>query len=159
MSTHMRPLEYLKQKSKKRSSSGAFKQSGFSIIAALFLMVALGILGVFMVTLSTVQHATSSTAINAGRAYQAARSGIEWGVDRAANAGICNPGPTAVDMTSAPGLANFAVNVVCTQTLHQEGANPVTVFDITSTSTDNTFAFGEPYFVSRQIRVTATNAP
>ena len=37
-------------------------------------------LGVMMVTLSGVQRATATAAVQGTRAYYAARAGVEWGI-------------------------------------------------------------------------------
>lgn len=135
----------------------AIQQRGFSLIAAIFVVVILGAIGTFIVAVSTAQKATTTTTIKASRAYEAARSGIEWGIYRAVQDVSCLAA-TNIDVSAAPGLGEFnAVQVTCTFTNHTEGNTPIRVYLITSTATSG--AFGEPYFVSRQIRVSATNAP
>ena len=136
----------------------ALPQQGFSLIAAIFVVVILGAIGGFIVAVSSAQKATTATTLKAARAYESARSGIEWGIYRAVIDGVCAAGPTNVDVSGAPGLGAFnAVQVTCGVSLHQEGATPISVYVITSTASSG--VFGETYFVSRQIRVTATNAP
>ena len=56
------------------------RHSGFTIISAIFILVVLAALGAFMVTISTNQQIGSALDVQGSRAYQAARSGIEWGV-------------------------------------------------------------------------------
>jgi len=53
-------------------------QSGFSLVPALFLLVVLAALGIVAVRLAGVQHQTVVLAMQSGRAYAAARSGIDW---------------------------------------------------------------------------------
>ena len=135
-------------------------QRGFSIVAAIFLVVVLGALGVFIVTIGSVQRTTTITALQAARAYEAARSGIEWGLLNATFAAGCFASPTAVDVTGAPGLAGMTVSVICTVSDHSEGLAGGTnrrIFTLTSTASSGTF--GEPYYVSRQIRVSSVDAP
>ena len=52
-------------------------QGGFAIVSAIFLLVVLAALGAFMLTFSTVQHATSAQDIQGSRAYWAARAGLQ----------------------------------------------------------------------------------
>ena len=135
----------------------AHRQRGFSLVAAIFIIVVLAAIGTFILTVSTVQKATTATTLQAARAYDAARSGIEWGIYQAVN-GSCLAGPTSVDVSAAPGLGSFnAVQVSCSDTDHAEGSNNIKVYVITATASAGTF--GQPYYVSRQIRVSATNAP
>jgi len=55
-------------------------QSGVTIVSAIFILVVLAALGAFIVTVSTSQQIGSALDVQGSRAYQAARSGIEWGV-------------------------------------------------------------------------------
>ncbi len=96
-------------------------QRGFAIVSAIFLLVVLGALGAFMVTLSTVQHTTSTQDMQGARAYQAARAGIEWGAyqvltpEHANPVGVpyvCPVAATALN-TLAGSLAGFSVTVLC----------------------------------------------
>ena len=54
-------------------------QRGFSLVAAIFLLVILSALGVFMLSISTMQQTTSTQDLLGSQAYQAAKAGIEWG--------------------------------------------------------------------------------
>ncbi len=54
-------------------------QKGFTLVQAVFILVVLSLIGVAMVRLSGVQSSTSVLALQGARAYQAARSGLEWG--------------------------------------------------------------------------------
>ncbi|MCK5647955.1 MAG: hypothetical protein KAI22_03665, partial [Gammaproteobacteria bacterium] len=56
------------------------RQKGVSLVAAIFVMVALAAIGVAMVTLSSVTSTTSALNIEQTRAYYAARSGMEWAI-------------------------------------------------------------------------------
>lgn len=56
------------------------QQKGFSIVMAIFILVILSLLGGYMVKLSGVQRTTALNAIQGARAYQAARSAMEWSI-------------------------------------------------------------------------------
>lgn len=132
-----------------RSACGT-PQRGFSIVTAVFLLVVLAAMGVFMVTFSNVQHVTSAQDLQGVRAYQAARAGIEWGAYKAVNS-------SCVASTPLPplggALAGFTVTVMCTAYgPYTEGSTAVRIYDITSTSQQGTL--GSIAYVERQLRIT-----
>lgn len=134
-------------------------QRGFSLISAIFLLVVIAALGTFAVTLSTTQQQSAALDVLGARAYQAARTGIEWGAyqvlpaSAAAFATACRPGPTTQAVTSLPNtLSGFSVNAGCSATSHVEGASTLWVYSLTSTATQGTVA--TPNYVERQMTVT-----
>lgn len=141
----------------------AGKQRGFALVAAVFIVVVLALLGIMMVTIGGMQRATTSAAVQGARAYHAARAGVEWGIFQALN----NRVPTCGAVASTPttnnfnlgvaGLDDFAVSVVCSYTDHRERGDDFFVFVVTATATSG--AFGEADHVSRRIQVTVTSAP
>lgn len=141
------------------------RQYGFSIVAAIFILVILALLGGFMVTIGVSQRTTVAYAVQGARAYQAARSGIEWGVSRVINNApgtSCALAPattvTGPFALSGAGLDGFRVTVECTYTQHQEGSTPYEVFAITSKAEFGTFSALDPYYFSRTVQVSVTNA-
>ncbi|HKQ31087.1 MAG TPA: hypothetical protein VJS66_07370 [Burkholderiales bacterium] len=153
------------------------RSRGFSLVASIFVLVVLTILGIFIITIGEVQRATVTAAIQGARAYYAAQSGLEWGVHRALNNGAatCNVAPTpaficgAVSVAPAPvitsfpltvaGLNEFTVTVACDSAQHIEQGITYTVYSITSTACFGDFT--TPDFVQRSVTaaVTSTNAP
>ncbi|MHB8535229.1 MAG: pilus assembly protein MshP [Sulfuricaulis sp.] len=132
------------------------KESGFALVAAIFIVVVLALLGIMMVTIGGMQRATATTAVQGTRAYYAARTGIEWGAYQAVVAGSCVASSTFP--LSAPGLNGFSVTVQCTSTPHQEhGPPPYNVYVLISIATSG--AFGDADYVSRTLKATVTNAP
>lgn len=83
---------------------------GFALPAAIFVIVILAALGVFIVSVSSHQHAGHAADIQGGRAYQSARAGIEWGVFNFRRNATC-----AAPASFVPGgtLAGFTVTVEC----------------------------------------------
>ena len=71
------------------------QQRGFAIVSAIFILVALAVLGAFIAAVSSMQHVGSALDVQGAQAYQAARSGTEWGVRRALddNCAAANIGP------------------------------------------------------------------
>lgn len=86
------------------------RQAGVSIVTAIFLVVVLSALGAAIVTLSTSQHISSALDLLGSRAYEAARSGAEYGLFRQTQQGVC--ANTSFALT-APSVAAFTVTVQC----------------------------------------------
>jgi MSHA biogenesis protein MshP len=99
-----------------------------AIVTAIFLLVTLAGLAVAVVSLSTSQQAASAQDVQAQRAYQAAKAGMEWAlyiglrgagdnsVPFAAAARLgCDAAQTATTFALPPGttLSQFTVTVRC----------------------------------------------
>ena len=134
--------------------SGARRQRGFSLVAAIFLLVVLTGLGAFVVRVSAAQGQTVTLALRGASAFHAARSGIDWGMYQAVNNSSC--GTTTLNLTEG-GLAGFTVDVGCSSTTHTEGAGTFQVYVIDAFAQSG--AFGTPDYVSRRIRATVATAP
>jgi MSHA biogenesis protein MshP len=134
------------------------RQGGFALVAAVFIIVVLAMLGIMMVTIGGMQRATASAAVQGARAYHAAHAGVEWGIFQAL-AGGCAAATAAPPgfALMAPGLDGFNVSVTCTSTQHREHSDLYFVFVITSTATSGNF--GAADYASRRIQVTVTDAP
>ncbi|MDO8705839.1 MAG: hypothetical protein Q7J84_12925 [Sulfuricaulis sp.] len=140
---------------RRRLSDSSNHERGFALVAAVFIVVVLALLGIMMVTIGGMQRSTVSAAVQGARAYHAARSGIEWGAFRAVVASSCVASTTIP--LSVAGLNGFTITVGCTSTPHRERGNDYNVYVITSTATSGTF--GDADYVSRRIQVTVTSAP
>ena len=124
---------------------------GFTIVAAIFLLVVLAALGAFVLTVSSAQHMTSAQDLQGARAYQAARSGIEWGAYQVVRHSSC-----AASTPISPGgtLGGINVTVLCTSAgwTYAEAGNSVTLYQITATASQGTL--GSATYVERQIQAT-----
>lgn len=89
-------------------------QRGFTAISAIVILVVLVALGAFIVSVSTSQQTGSAQDVLGVRAYEAARSGIEWGLYQQLRNGSC-VGATSF-VPPAPTLAGYTVTVSCTAT-------------------------------------------
>ena len=129
------------------------RESGFSLVSAIFLLVVLGGLGVFAVRLNVMQQQTVTAALRASQALSAARSGVAWGAYRALNGGAC--ANTTLALTEGA-TAGFSVSVQCTQNTYVEGTSTihVYVFDVRATAG----AYGGPDYVSRHVQSKITDA-
>ena len=131
-------------------------ERGFSIAAAIFLLVVLAALAAFMVTVGGLQQTSSALDVQGARAYQAARAGIEWGVYRALRDNAC------AGATFSPGgdLSEFTVTVTATATIYRElTAADKTICQIVATACNQPAggicpgAVG-PFYVERQLQAT-----
>src|SRR5712691_5328604 len=97
---------------------------GFSVAAAIFLLVVLAALAAFMLTVGGLQQTSSTLDLQSTKVYQAARAGIEWAVYQALRNNSC----AASTSFALPGaLSEFTVTVQCTETAYDEisaGATP-----------------------------------
>jgi MSHA biogenesis protein MshP len=132
---------------------------GFAAITAIFIVIVLGGLGIVIATISASQQRASTFDVNGARAYQAARTGIEFGAfDSLRNNAVnCPTIGTTIALTGA--LAGFWVTVACTGTSHTEAA-PMTVYNITATACNRSACPGVPdaTYVERQLQLTAASS-
>lgn len=98
---------------------GALRRArGVSLITAVFLVVVLAGLAAAIVRLAVVQQASSSMDMLGIQAYQAARSGLEWGIFQQLRVQppsvACFASPSTFAMPAEGSLRNFSVTVTCT---------------------------------------------
>lgn len=129
------------------------RQRGIALVAAVFLIVVLAVLGVFAVRLGTLESQTVSAELRAAQAFHAAKSGIAWAAHRALNGGWC--AVQTLDLTEA-GAAGFDVTVQCTQSAHVEGGVTTNVFVIDVLAESG--SYGGPDYVSRRLQAKITDA-
>jgi len=135
------------------------KQRGFSLIMAIFLIVVLGGIAVFIGRVSTMQHQSSALDEEGAMAYQAARSGIEWGIYQAVvNSGCIAVPPSAFTLaltvpTTPLSTVNYTVTVTCTSTAATEGSTVINMYQITATAINASVG---RFFVERQLTATVT---
>lgn len=122
------------------TDAGLRRQRGVSLIMAVFLIVVLAGLAVYLMQVSTLQQGASLGDLNGANAYQAARAGVEWSALKTRkDPAYCPAGAGATD-TLAPGgeLAGFSVTVQCARSEHDEAGTPVRVYRVTSTAARGT---------------------
>jgi MSHA biogenesis protein MshP len=124
-------------------------ERGFSLVAAIFLLVVLAGLGVFGVRLNVLQQQTVTAELRGSQAFHAARSGVAWGAHQALAADAC-AAPTATLSLAEGATAGFRVTVSCSKSTHTEGATLlcVFVFDVRAEGG----AYGGPDYVSRRVQ-------
>jgi len=138
----------------------ARKQGGFSLIAAVFLIVVLAALGAFAVQVAMTQYQTSNAELLESRVEVAAETGIEYGAYLALQA-PANCAPAAPLPLSQGTLTGYIVTVNCNQTTHQIGMPPaVTTVSIYALKASASFGtYGKPDYVARTVTRNVTTAP
>ena len=121
------------------------KKYSSPLLLAFFLLVILSALGVFMLSISTMQQTTSTQDLQGSKAYQAAKAGIEWGAYQVMTPeNSIAPGPIVAPYacpasTPVPAmggaLTGFAVTVQCALSASLiEGGNTIRIYQLTSTA-------------------------
>lgn len=105
-------------------------QRGFTAISAIFILVVLTALGAFILSVGTSQQIGSALDVQGVRVYEAARSGIEWGLYQQLRGGSCAASNSFVPV--APTLSSFTVTVTCTATPGTNGGP--TTYQVQSTA-------------------------
>jgi MSHA biogenesis protein MshP len=131
---------------------------GFALMLAVFMIVTLAAIGMYLVTVSTGQLQAVSQDEQSVRAYQAARTGIDWGAFQLLRNSTCTASQT---LTLGQGLSGFFAQVTCQQigSTETEGTASVKVYRVTATGCNNSPCSpatpGQTY-VERQLQLTIT---
>lgn len=123
---------------------------GFSLVSAIFLMVVLVILGVSLVTISSVQHTTAAQLLQAARATYAARAGAEWVAAQGAGWCAAGPYPMVSSFVLPAPMSGFTISVSCTRTSHTFDGTTRQYFVVDVTATSG--VYGSVDYVRRQLR-------
>jgi len=133
---------------------------GFALMLAVFMIVTLAAIGLYLVTISTGQIQAVSQDEQSVRAYQAARTGIDWGAFKVLRSPPCTS--QTLTLTAAE-LNGFFAEVSCQQLLplagEIEGATTVKVYRIISTGCNASPcspATPDQTYVERQLQLTLT---
>jgi MSHA biogenesis protein MshP len=122
---------------------------GFILITVLFLITVLAVMAVVMSSTVSVQNYTTLYSLQQARGFAAAKSGLDYAVQRAVVAAECLVGPSVVTL---PGI-DFTVNTSCSSVPGiNEAGNITTVYQISSTASTGTF--GNVGYVTRTLRAT-----
>ncbi len=127
------------------------KQSGFSLVTAIFLLVILSILGTYMAAMSIIQNQSTALSVQGVRAWYATVSGLEWASDYIFDPALGNNNCPAAGTSFT--VEGFTVEVTaCTKSTHTEAGDTYDIFDV-SISADRG-SFGEVDYVQRSLRAT-----
>ena len=137
------------------------RQTGVALVAAIFLMVTLSLLGVYLLQLGGTQRATSVFSLQGARAYHAAKSAVEYGIHQALNNTVatCGGAPFSpilqnISFTEG-GLQGFTANLSCEYTRHDESGDCFNVYVIDVFASKG--AYGNANFASRRLQTTLTD--
>ena len=128
-------------------------QTGFTLIAAIFLLVVVAALVIYIANIRVVQQTTLLYGVQGARANQAARSGIEWGIHQSIVIGSC---PASTSFTDAA-FAGFNIQVECDRTTHDEGGVTIDTYSLKSIASSG--SYGTLDYVQRQIQATVSIDP
>lgn len=150
--------------SQRRSLLLNARQSGFTLITAIFLLVVVATLSVYMLNLRSVQQATLVYGVQGARAMQAARTGIEWGIFQTIpkagcpGTGCACPAASTNFTAQGPAIDAFRITVTCVRSAgHFEGLVEIATFRLTATA--ETGVYGTLDYVSRQLQATISESP
>lgn len=128
-------------------------QEGMMLFVAIFILVILGLISTYVVSIGTMTQHIEQFATQGVRAFFAARTGLEWGVFQIVNNPLVCPPDTTLNLTQGS-VNNFNVRVTCSVVNYTEGANNFNLFTITSFAERGTF--GDTDYVSRRMQVVTT---
>jgi MSHA biogenesis protein MshP len=138
-------------------------QTGFSLIAAIFLIVVLAALGAFAVQVAMSQYQGATSELLQARAQAAAEAGMEYGANITLQRAVPSCLTYTLNLTQGA-LAGFVVKVACTSTTpHQiysaatSTFTSYTVYALAATASKGTY--GAEDYVARTVTRNVTNAP
>ena len=122
------------------------RQCGFAIVSAIFLLVALAVLGAYMVSFSNTQHITSAQDVQGARAYWTAKGAVQWAAAAIIKDSACPIGN--------PDFGNgFNVLVSCVSQAYTEGLTVRPIYWVTATASSAGTTVGSMAYVERQVQV------
>ncbi|PWF47732.1 agglutinin biogenesis protein MshP [Massilia glaciei] len=132
----------------KKSGSAPRRQRGLSMIAAVFLLVVLAGLAAALVSLFTVQQASSGLDVLGARTYQAARAGMQWGLYQQLRVQppsiACFASPSTFRLPADASLAALTVTVTCAAHPGNAAGNTTNRWTLTATACNEPGAAGCP---------------
>jgi MSHA biogenesis protein MshP len=133
------------------------RQAGFALMMAVFLIVTLAAIGVYLLTVTTAQTEAVAQDEQAARAHQAARAGMEWAAYRVLRTGL-GCAPLTQTLALGQGLSGFSstIQIEC-DGAEVEGGASIELFRVTATGCNSgTCPAGAPgpTYVERQLHLT-----
>jgi MSHA biogenesis protein MshP len=123
-------------------------QHGFSLVSAIFLLVVLAALGVFMLSFSNTQQITSAQDVQGSRAYWAARAGLELAI--ASLPATCPAANTVTNMTTTIDAFRIQINTSCNPYTEAAATPNIHIFQLTSIAS-NAVTIGSFGFIERRL--------
>lgn len=123
------------------------RQSGVSIVTAIFLVVILALMGAGMVSLLTTSQQSISQEISSTKTYMAGRSCLQWGMYQA----IYDADPWLNNSNIITFNNGNLINTQCSITINVINSDGLTFFDINATASFGSEA--DPEFSQREMRL------
>lgn len=123
------------------------RQSGVSVVTAIFLIVVLALMGIGMVSILTTSQQSISQEITSAKAYAAGRSCLDWSMYQA----IYDPDPWLNNPQVTTFTNSGLVNTKCTTTFNKITADGLTFFNIKTIATYGEIS--EPEYSQRTIQL------
>lgn len=123
-------------------------ECGFTIVAAIFLLVVLAALGAFMLSISNTQHLTSAQDVQGSRAYWAARAGLELAI--ASTPATCPAANTTTNMITSIDAFSVQISTSCNPYTEAAATANVHIFQLTATAS-NAAMIGSLGFIERSL--------
>lgn len=134
---------------------------GFAAVVAIFLLVVVAGLGSALVTIAVTSNRNQASDWLGALAYQAAQTGLEYGIYQTSQGLWCTGAGGAQSVTIAmPGnLSPFSVTIACTPSSHTVSGASVNIWNLTSTACNQSTCPGNatPSYIERQLRTTITS--
>jgi MSHA biogenesis protein MshP len=142
------------------------RDSGMSLIMAIFLLLVLAALGAFIVSLGTTQQNDAALDLEGSRAYHAARAGLDYGAYQAIQNNTCAAGAVNLALPQASFNDFTSVHVAFAPSPnHDEGGTLKTLCTITANACNQPAAGACPNptpganYVERELQLTVINPP
>ena len=129
------------------------RQRGVALFTAVFLIVAVGLVGLSVALMSGQQQLSSAQTLDQTRAYYAARGRLDVEIANLLGGAACGSGPATQQTTFG-----FTTQIdTCTSTTVNEGGSPYAIFDLSVAAWRGDLAAGT--LVRRTVRARVTSGP
>lgn len=123
-------------------------QRGFSIIVAVFLIVVLAALAIFLARITATSHQVSALAYREAQALLAARAGLEQATYLEVSGGVNGACDSGGSFTVA-GYPGFSITVSCSVSQHTETGTTQDVYALGVQATAG--SYNAPGYVTRRV--------
>lgn len=144
--------------SRERIPTPAIRQRGLTLVATVFILLILILIGLAVIRVANVQQTSLALDAQTSQAVMAARAGLQHGSYQAIRSSTC-----AASTNLAVGA--FTVSVTCAQTNHSEGGDTINLYRLVATACNQPSGGSCPNnapgarYVERQLSSTVANQP
>ncbi len=134
------------------------RQQGFSLVATIFILVILAILGSYMSVMSINQNQASAMSVQGIRAWYAAESGLDWVGYYIFDEGgtgnnVCPANGQSIVDSGGSALEGFTVTMTdCDKTTHREAGKDYDIYKVTILAKRGNY--GDIDYVQRSLTAT-----